>query len=95
LKEAYLKAVGCGLTVRPSGVAFDLGPGGDAPRLRGPEAARWRFATRVRGGFVLAVAVETDAAATGAGLTVRLHPGGRLCRAAAHVHSHDASRSAA
>jgi 4'-phosphopantetheinyl transferase len=79
LKEAYLKAVGHGLTVRPSGVAFDVAPDGSEARLRG--AAGWRFATVARGGFVLAVAAETVAPS----LALHLHPGSPLCRAAADL----------
>jgi 4'-phosphopantetheinyl transferase len=91
LKEAFLKALGCGLSVRPTRVAFDLDPDGRTARLRGPAAARWSFATRVRGGFVLAVAAET-----GAGhLALRLHPGSALCRATAPSLPSFHARSAA
>jgi 4'-phosphopantetheinyl transferase len=78
LKEAYLKAIGHGLTVRPNGIAFDLADGGEA-RLRG--GAGWSFATIARGGFVLAVAAETAAP----GLALHLRPGTPLCRTAADL----------
>ena len=62
LKEAYLKARGCGLSVDPRSIAFE-GPGSESPRLVLTEDGRgcleeWSFrALREPGSFALAVAL--------------------------------------